>query len=101
MVKGYQVVYGLSHEWVLFFREHEIVRDADGYGARQDDRKDEKGIQSTKAANVEVHVDATIMMKDKVANGIRPLDTIRVRIECVEEPTIILCNELAGTGICP
>jgi len=101
MVKGNQVVYGLSHERVSLFRKYEIIRDADGYGAREDDGEDEKGVQPTKAANVEVHVDATVVMKDEVANRIRPLDSIGVRIKRVEEPTVILCNELAGTGVCP
>jgi hypothetical protein len=77
------------------------LEDADGYGARENDRKDKKGIQTTQAANVEVHVDAAIMMEDKVANGIRPLDPIWVRIKRVEEPTVVLGNKLSGTSISP
>src|SRR6266702_5642742 len=34
MIKGDQIVDSLSHEWVLFFGEHEIVRDTNGVGAR-------------------------------------------------------------------
>jgi hypothetical protein len=40
MVKGNQVVYSLSHERVFFFRKHEVIRDAHGYGTRKDDGKD-------------------------------------------------------------
>ena len=101
MVKGNQVVNSLSHERVFLFRKHEIVRDADGYGAREDDGKYEEGIQATKATNVEVQINAAVMVKDKEADSIRPLDCIGVGVERVEEPTVILCNELAGTGVCP
>jgi hypothetical protein len=86
---------------MLFFGEHEIVRDTDGDGARQDDGKDEERVQPTKAAYVEVHVYTTIIVEDKVANSVRPLDRIRVRIKRVEKPTIMLRNELARAGICP
>jgi hypothetical protein len=78
VVKGDQVVYSLGHERVSFFRKHEIVRDADGYGTREDDWKDKKGVHPTKASNVEVHVNAAIMMEDEVANGIRSLNSIGV-----------------------
>lgn len=53
------------------------------------------------AAYVEVHVDTAIVVEDKVANSVRPLDRIRVRIKRVEKPTIMLRNELARAGICP
>jgi hypothetical protein len=101
MVKGNQVVDSLSHEWVFLFRKHEVVRDADGYGTREDDGKDEEGVQRTKATNVEVHVNTAIMVEDEVADGIRPLDSIGVRIKLVEKPAVILRDKLARTGICP
>ena len=101
VVKGNQVVNSLGHERVFLFRKHEIVRDADGYGTREDDGKDEKGVQATKTTNVEVHINAAVVVKDKVADGVRPLDCIGVGIERVEEPMVIFCNKLAGTSVCP
>jgi hypothetical protein len=101
MVKGNQVVYSLSHERMFFFRKHEIVRDPDGYGARKNDGKDQKWIHTTQATNVEVDVDTAVMMEDKVANGVRPLDRIWVRIKRVEEPTVVLRNKFAGTSVGP
>src|SRR5258707_1338547 len=101
MVESNQVVYSLSHERMFFFRKHEIIRDANRYGARKNDGKDEEGIQTTQATNVEVDVDAAIMIEDKVANGIRPLDRIWVRIKRVKEPTVVLCNEFTGTSVSP
>jgi hypothetical protein len=47
MVKGNQVVYSLSHERVFFFRKHEVIRNAHGYGARENDGKGKEGIQMT------------------------------------------------------
>jgi|SRR6266404_4155818 len=44
VIKGDQVVNSLSHEWMLFFGEHEIVRNADGDGARQDDGENEERV---------------------------------------------------------
>jgi hypothetical protein len=101
MVKGNQVVYSLSHERVFFFRKHEVIRDAHGYGTRKNDGKDKEGIQTTQAANVEVDVDAAVVMQDKVANSIRPLDSIWVRIKCVEEPTVVLRNKFTRTSVSP
>jgi hypothetical protein len=101
MVKGNQVVYSLSHERVFFFRKHEVIRDAHGYGTRENDGKDKEGIHTTQAANVEVDVDAAVVMEDKVANGIRPLDSIWVRIKCVKEPTVVLRNKFTRTSVSP
>jgi hypothetical protein len=101
MVKGNQVVYSLSHERVSFFRKHKVIRDAHGYGTRKNDGKDKEGIQMTQAANVEVDVDAAVMMEDKVANCICPLDRIWVRIKRVEEPTIVLRNKFTRTSVSP
>jgi len=78
VVKGDQVVYSLSHERVSLFRKHEIIRDADGYGTGEDDWKDEKGVQPTNATNVEVDINAAVMIKDEVANSICPLNSIGV-----------------------
>jgi hypothetical protein len=101
MVKGNQVVNSLSHERVFLFRKHEIVRDADGYGARKNDGEDKEGIQTTQAANVEVDVDAAVVMEDEVANGIRSLNGIWVRIKRVEEPAVVLGNKFTRTSVSP
>ena len=101
MVKGNQVVYSLSHERVFFFRKHEVIGDPHGYSARKNDGKVKEWIQTTQAANVEVDVDAAIVMEDKVADSIRPLDSIRVGIKSVEEPTVVLCNKFTRTSVSP
>ena len=86
---------------MFFFGKHEVIGDTNGDGAREDDRKDEERIHTTNTSNVEVHIDTAIMMKDKIADGVRPLDGIGVRIKGVEKPMIMLRNELARACVCP
>jgi hypothetical protein len=62
MVKCHEVVNGLCKERVTFFCKHQVVGDTDGDSFWENDRVNEKGIQRAYASNIEVEIDATIMV---------------------------------------
>jgi len=45
-------------------------------------------VRQTYRCDIQVGIDAPIMIQDKIANGIRPLHTIRKAVEEGEEPAI-------------
>jgi len=81
VIKGDEVVNRLCHERMPFFREHEIIGNADGYGFWEDDREDEERVERAKTANVQVDVHASIVMENEISNGVGPLDGVGIGVE--------------------
>lgn len=50
---------------------------------------------------VQVNVDATKVVQHEVSNGVGALDRVGVAVECLEEPRVLVGDELAGLLIGP
>jgi len=83
VIESDEIVDSLRHERVAFFREHEIIGDANGYRFGEDNREDEERIEGAKATNVQVDVHASIVVKSEISDGVGPLDRVRVGVESV------------------
>lgn len=81
--------------------EHEVVGNANRNGFRQDYGIGEEGIKGAETANIEIDVDASIVVKDEIAYHVCSLNGICIPIKGVQEPGIILCDELASGSVCP
>lgn len=81
--------------------KHEVVGDADGDCLGKDNVVSEKGVERAEAADVKVEIDTTKVVEDEVPDSVCTLDGVGVAIEGLEEPGVILSNELASTGIGP
>jgi hypothetical protein len=101
MVKGDEIVDSLCEEWMALFGKHEVIGHSNGDRLWEDDGVDEQRVERTYAPNIEVEIDATVVVENKVADGVCSLDGVRVVIEGVEEPRIVLGNEVARLFVCP
>jgi len=101
MVEGAEVVDGLLEKRVALFGEHEVVGNSDRDSLWKDDGVYKKRVNGTPTADVEIHVNAAIMIEDEVADSVSTLDGISVVVERVQEPWIMGCNEFARAGIRP
>jgi hypothetical protein len=61
----------------------------------------EQGIKSVETANVEVEVYAAEMIEDEVANGVGALDGPLVAVKGVEEPWVMLLDEVTRRLVRP
>lgn len=96
-----QVVDRLRHEGVSFFCEHEVIGNANRYRFGEDDRENEERVEGSKAADVQIDIHASIVVEDKIPNGVGSLNGIRVGVEGVQEPGIVFCYELSRTRVRP
>lgn len=101
MVEGNEIVDGLLQKWVAFLRKYKVVGDPNWNSLGEDHRIDEERIHGAYAADIEVQVNATVIVKNKIPNCISTLDGVGIVVESFEEPRIFLSNELAGARICP
>ena len=53
------------------------------------------------AADVEIEIDATVVVEDEVAHGVGALDGVGVAVVCVEEPGVELGEEVVSRLIAP
>ena len=91
----------LGKEGVPLLGEHEIVGYADRDGLGEDDTVHQQRIHPSEAAHVEVDVYPAIVVQDEVADNIGALDGVGVSVERLEEPGVLLGDELARSGVCP
>ena len=91
----------LGHEWMVLLGKHEVVGYANWDRPGKDDGEGEQRVDWALAANVNVHVDTTIMVEDEVADGVGTLDGVLVRVKGIEEPGVLGRDELARAGVCP
>lgn len=101
VVEGDEVVDDEVHKVVALLGHHDVVRDADGHGGGEDDVEVEEGIHALLAPDVEVHVDASVVVEDKVPDGVGALDRVGVAVERREEPRVMRGDELARRGVGP
>jgi hypothetical protein len=83
VIESDEIVDGLRHERVAFFREHEIIGDANWYRFWEDNREDEERVKGAKATNVQVDVHASIVVKHEISDGVSSLDGVGVGVESV------------------
>jgi len=83
VIKSDEVMDRLLHKRMPFFREHEVIGDANGYGFREDDWEDEERVEGTKAANIQVDVHASVVVENEIANGVGSLNGIGISVEGV------------------
>lgn len=86
---------------MTFLRKHQVVGHTNRDGLWEYNRVHEEGVNWSKAANVQVYVNTTIMVEDKVANSVCTLNWVAVVVERIEEPRIVFRNKFAGASICP
>lgn len=86
---------------MVFLCEHKVVGDSQRVRPRQNDREGEQGVHRTKTANVQIDVDTTVVIQDEVTDSISALDRIRVAVEGLEEPGVLLRDELARGNVSP
>lgn len=101
MIERDEVVDRLRHEGVPLFREHEVIGNTNRYGFWEDNWEYEERVERAKAADVQIDVHPSIMMEDKIPNCVGSLNGVRVCVECVQEPGIVLGNELSRTRVRP
>lgn len=101
MVESDEVVDELIHERMPFGRDDNVIGNADRNGLWQDDLESQKRVEATETANVKIHVDTTVVMKHKVANGVCALNGIRIAIKDGQEPIVVLCDEFARVCVGP
>ena len=83
MIKRDEVVDGLGHERVTLLREHEVIGNADRDRFGEDNWEYEERVERAKAADVQINVHASVVVKDEIPNCVGPLDGVRVCVECV------------------
>jgi len=96
-----QGVDGLEEERVTRDRTHGIVRDTSGNGAANPSWVGKKRVETAVASIVQVNVDSTKVVEDKVANSIGALDGVGVAVESLEEPWVFLSDKLARLLVGP
>jgi hypothetical protein len=96
-----EVVNHLIHEGVALGREDEVVAYAHRPRFGENDLEAKKRVHSPSATNVEIHVDSTVFVEDKVSDGICSLNCVGIRIEDGQEPGVILGDEGTRRSIRP
>jgi len=86
---------------VGLFGEHEVVGNSDRDSFWKNGGVYKKRVHGTPTADVEIHVNAAIMIEDEVADSVSTLDGITVVVEGVYEPWIVCSNKFARAGIGP
>lgn len=101
MVKCDEVVDSLLHERMSFCREHKVIGNTHRNSLGKCDRVGEERIHATKTPNVQININATKVVEDKITDGIRTLDVVLVTVKGLKEPRVILCNKSSRTVISP
>jgi len=101
VIESDEVVDRLGHERVPLFREHEVIGNANGYGLGEDNWEDEERVEGAEASDVQIDVHAAVVVKNEISNGVGSLDRVGVSVEGVQEPGIVLSNEISRTRVCP
>ena len=101
MIESDEVMNRLGHERVPLFREHEVIGNANRYGLGEDDWKDEEGVEGAEATDVQIDVHAAVVVENEISNGVGSLNRVGVSLESVQEPGIVLSNEISRTRVCP
>jgi hypothetical protein len=101
VIEGDEVVDDEVHEGRVLLGEHKVVRNADRNRGGKNDGEIKERVHVATAADVEIHVDTAKAVKDEVANDVGALDGVLVAVEGVEEPGVVVLDELAGSGIRP
>lgn len=81
--------------------KHQVVGHTNGDGLWEEHRVREEGIDRSKTTNVQVDINAPVVIEDKVANGVCTLNWVAVVVKCIEEPRIVFSNKFARDSVCP
>lgn len=100
-VELHEAVDGLGHEGMMLLGEHKVIGYTDRLGSGENDGVDQERVHGAETTDVEVDVDTAIVVEDEVADNVGSLDGVCITVEGVEEPTVVLGDELTGTGIGP
>lgn len=88
-------------EWVSWHRTHGVIADTCRNGFPDKSRILQQRLQGPVAAVVQINVDASVVIKHKVPDGICALNGIVVASKGVEEFGILLRDEGVRHGVCP
>ena len=101
----------LGEEWVPRSRQNESVVDAGGVGGRCQEWNFKKGIQIHETGDVHVEVDAAVVMQQKVAEDVGPLDCLAVPyvglvhfrsvVERILLLRVVFADPIGGVVFCP
>ena len=95
MIERDEVVDRLRHERVPPFCEHEVIGNTNRYRLGEDNWEYEEGVERSKTTDVQVDVHASVVVEDEIPNCVGSLNGVRVCVECVQEPGIVLDYELS------
>jgi len=84
-----------------FCREHEVIGNTHRNCLGEDDGVGEEWIHTTKTPNVQIDINATKVMEDKITDGISTLNVILIPVKGLEEPRVMLCNKSSGANVGP
>ena len=83
MIESDEVVDSLSHKRMALLGEHEVIGNADRNRLGEDNGVYKEGVEGPKATDVQVDVNAAVVVEDEIANGVGSLDGVGVTVECV------------------
>lgn len=86
MVEIDEIMDGLLKQWVAFFCKHKVVRDANGNGFRKDDGVYEERVYWAKASNIQIDINTSIMVENKVTDSVGTLYGVCVVVKGIEKP---------------
>ena len=95
MVEIDEIVDSLLKQRVVLFCKHKVVRNANGNGLWKDDGEYEERIDWAKASNIQIDIDTSIMIENKVPNSVSTLDGICIIVKGIEKPRIMLCDKFS------
>ena len=86
MVEIDEIMDGLLKQWVTFFCKHKVVRDANRNGFWKDDGVYEERVYWAKASNIQIDINTSIMVENKVTDSVGTLYGICVVVKGIEKP---------------
>ena len=86
MVKIDEIMDSLFKQRVVLFCKHKVVRNPNGNSFGKDDGVYEEGIDRAKASNIQIDIDASEMIENKVPDGVSTLYGIRIIVKGIEKP---------------
>jgi hypothetical protein len=73
MIEIDKIMDGLLKQWVVFLCKHKVVRYTNGNSFRKNDGVYEERIHWTKASNIQIDINTSKIMENKVPNGVGTL----------------------------
>jgi len=97
----FEILNHLQEERMFRFGHQEIVGKPEGFRFRDDGRMRQEKIAIAFTDNIQIGIDSTVFIKDKIPGCINPLNSVGVTPVCIRKPWIPLRNETFQVGVGP